>query len=142
MQKKNVYLPKMCLLNEKVIAKRYLLKGYNSSYWIYQKVFIGWKYTYWIKMCLLTENMLIVKSRVNFICISHEGQYLQTLWKNMDPIIHYSRSWSTFWISGHYREAIFLNIYIYIYILLITPYNLAILKISYYLVRYTKIATE
>ena len=33
----------------------YLLKGYNLSYWIYQKVHIDQKYAYRPKMCLLKK---------------------------------------------------------------------------------------
>ena len=47
-----------------LIYQSCLLKCYNHSYWIYQKVSTDWKSTYWIKKCRLTENVPIERKGV------------------------------------------------------------------------------
>ena len=58
-----IYLPKCAywkVINLHIwYTKMCLLKGHNLSYWIYQKVLIDRKNAYWMKMCLLNENMSI-----------------------------------------------------------------------------------
>ena len=123
----------MCLLVENVHISRKcvywirkcLLKGYNPSYWIYQKVHINQKGAYWPKKCLLNENVPIDRKDVYWLkmCLLNENVSIDrkcAYWMKMclltercllNKNVFIDRK-DAYWKMKSHNYSMFLNVYV------------------------------